>query len=128
MYKRRTTFACALLMGLALGGASASVSASEAEHYEGKKAESLEQAVALFKEYNAKLEKILAKRPLDGKQMERVHKLTYTLENALGKMNSEMLSLTQTLEKIHKASERRDGDTVTNKGDAYLSTARTLTE
>ncbi len=102
--------------------------AEDVDHYEGKKPESLEEAVALFQEYNAKFEQILSQRPLSEEQLAKVHRISYTMENALGKMNSEMLSLSQTLEKIHKASEAGDSETVTSQGEAYLSTSRTLTD
>jgi len=102
--------------------------AEEVDHYEGKKPESLEEAVALFKEYNAKFEEILSNRPLSDEQLAEIHRISYTMENALGKMNSEMLSLTQTLENIHKASEQGDGETVTGQGQSYLSTSRKLTD
>lgn len=107
---------------------SANAWAEDVDHFEGKKPESLEEAVSLFKEYNAKFEEILSDRPLSDEQLAEIHRISYTMENALGKMNSEMLSLTQTLESIHKASERGDTETVTGQGQSYLSTSRKLTD
>ncbi len=125
MLLTRTIAPAVLLGALAMP---AQAWAEEVDHYEGKKPESLEEAVALFKEYNAKFEAILSDRPLSDEQLAKVHRISYTMENALGKMNSEMLSLTQTLEKIHKASERGDTETVTGQGQSYLSTSRKLTD
>jgi hypothetical protein len=101
--------------------------ASEVEHYEGKKPESLEEAVALFAQYNAKLEAILAKDSLSDADMQKVHELSYTIENALGMINQEMLSLAETLEKVHKASERRDAETVSPEGEKFIGTSKTIT-
>lgn len=107
---------------------SANAWAEDVDHFEGKKPESLEEAVSLFKEYNAKFEEILSDRPLSDNQLAKIHRISYTMENALGKMNSEMLSLTQTLEKIHKASETGESDTVSDQGESYLSTSQELTD
>lgn len=122
--KKHLTFAL-LVAALGLAGP---VAADEVEHYEGKKPESLEEAVALFSEYNARLEKILASDSLTGEQMEKVHELSYTLENALNRINSDLFKLTKTLEEVHLASERRDAETVDEQGRAYLSTARKVVE
>ncbi len=115
------------LMVAALLALTLPATASEAEHYEGKKPETLEEAVKLYKEYNAKLEKILAKDELSSADMEQVHKLSYTIENALGKINTEMLSLAKSLEKVHKASERRDAETVSAQGRKFIDTSMTIT-
>ena len=124
----RQSLSAVLLAGaLAFGGA-AVADDDQPQHYEGKKPESLEEAVALLAEYNAKLEEILADQPLDAGQMEEVHRLSYTLENALNRINSEMFQLTKTLEDVHLASERRDAETVREQGRAYLSTAGKVVE
>lgn len=99
-----------------------------AEHFEGKQAETLEQALENFAEYNKKLRKLVEKDELSAKEMQKVHKLTYTLENALGKMDEEIDGLKENLEAVHLASERADQDTVRGKGEAYLSTSRKLVQ
>lgn len=93
------------------------------EHHKGLPAETLQQAVANFSEYNARLEAILA-GSLDDSAMHDVHELTYTLENALAKINAELAQLTDTLEELHQASERMDGATVSKHGRIYLDVAR----
>ena len=97
--------------------------ADEVEHFKGKPAETLEQAVSNFKEYNQKLEQIL-KGELSPEAMNEVHQLTYTLENALGKINEEFDTLAETLESIHLASERADANTVKASGQQYLDFSR----
>lgn len=121
------------LQALAVAGALAVCSAALAgdempQHYEGKKAETLEEAVKNLSEYNDKLEKLVGQDDLTAAEMEEVHKLTYTLENALNRINSDLFKLTKTLEDVHLASERRDAETVKNQGRSYLDTSRTVVE
>jgi len=98
------------------------------DHYEGKPAETLEQAVANFSEYNTKLEAILAKNELSARDLNEIHQLTYTLENALEKINMEFSDLADVLEEVHVASETAGYDAVKERGQAYLETARQLVE
>lgn len=53
-----------------------------------------------------------------------MHELTYTLENALRKINAELTALAGTLEAVHVASERADPATVKTQGKAYLVSTR----
>lgn len=99
--------------------------AEEVEHFEGKESTNLKEAVANFSEYNKKLEQVLA-GDLTPEAMNEVHQLTYTLENALGKINQEFDGLAETLEEIHLASERADTEGVASKGKRYLETSRTV--
>lgn len=99
--------------------------ASESGHFKGQPAHTLEQAVANFSEYNAKLQEVLADE-LTPEAMNEVHQLTYTLENALQKLDNEIGALEETLEKIHKASEHADPETVRTAGELYLNTSRKI--
>lgn len=101
--------------------------AEDVEHFKGKQSATLEAAIANFSEYNNKLEKIL-EGELTPEAMNEVHQLTYTLENALGKINEEFDGLAVTLEEIHLASERADTEGVANHGKRYLETSRTVIE
>ncbi|MGF1615157.1 MAG: DUF6746 family protein [Gammaproteobacteria bacterium] len=94
------------------------------DHYEGLPAETLEIAVRNFSEYNGKLEAIISKGTLTVEDMEAVHQLTYTLENALGKINEELSALAETLEDVHVASENQDQNRVKARGQEYLSVSR----
>lgn len=93
-------------------------------HFKGKSANTLKQAVINFSEHNAILEEILAKESLTSEELHNVHELTYTLEKALNKINEEFLELAKTLEKVHVASETADIETVKNQGFRYLGIAR----
>ncbi|QKK02835.1 MAG: hypothetical protein HND55_09360 [Pseudomonadota bacterium] len=98
------------------------------EHFEGEPAETLEQAISNFSEYNAKLAQIMEQDELSLEDFGQIHELTYTLENALGKISEELEELAETLERLHLASEHIDHETVRQSGSAYLATAREIIE
>lgn len=102
---------------------SAMVHAERPEHYKGLQANTLDEAVTNFSEYNDKLAEVL-RGELDPVAMNEVHQLTYTLENALDKITEEFVSLAETLEEVHLASESNDPETVRNSGKAYLEVSR----
>jgi hypothetical protein len=112
-----------LLSGLYLAG---SVQADRADHFKGLPADTLEEAVTNFSEYNEKLRAILARDELTAADIGTIHELTYTLENALEKINAEFAALAETLEEVHVASETADYGRVKEKGREYLSTATTV--
>ncbi|RBP29718.1 hypothetical protein DET50_10968 [Marinobacter pelagius] len=97
--------------------------AEDYEHYEGEPAETLEQAVTNFSKYNNKLDKLLAGE-LNPEAMNEIHQLTYTLENALNKLNGEFDDLAERLELVHEASEYADPETVEREGSIYLQKSR----
>ncbi|GGC67198.1 DUF6746 family protein [Marinobacter halophilus] len=97
--------------------------ASDVEHFKGKSSETMSQAVANFSEYNNKLEQVLSGE-MTPEAMNEVHELTYTLENALAKINEELRELADTLEEVHIASEHADGNAVRKHGKNYLKVSR----
>lgn len=99
--------------------------ASDSDHFKGEPANTLEQAIANFSEYNHKLDQVLTEE-LTPETMNEVHQLTYTLENALQKLDNEIDELEETLEKVHKASEHTDPDTVRSAGEKYLTNSRKI--
>ncbi|TVS13812.1 MAG: hypothetical protein EA419_00780 [Wenzhouxiangella sp.] len=116
-------FVAALLL---LIMASLAMASERADHFEGKPADTLEEALANFSTYNARLAEIIAGDQLDTLAVFEVHQLTYTLENALEKIREELAELAEVLEEVHVASEHNDGETVQARGRVYLKTARTL--
>ncbi|WP_090334281.1 DUF6746 family protein [Nitrosomonas sp. Nm51] len=98
------------------------------EHFKGKPSETIEQAVSNFSEYNRKLSSILNQDTLSPRDMQQVHELTYTLENALEKINSTLSTLSDTLEAVHVSSETGDADAMQTEGMRYLDTARQIIE
>jgi len=99
------------------------LSSDRADHFQGKSAATLEEAVDNFSTHNKKLADILAKDELAATDMVEIHELTYTLENALEKIHEELEELAETLEEVHLASEKLDATVVKEKGDHYVETA-----
>lgn len=117
---RNLSFAIAALLV-----AAPALADDDTEHFKGQPADTLEQAVSNFSEYNQKLENVLS-GDLTPETMNEVHQLTYTLENALEKLDDEIDNLADTLEQVHKASERADTDTVRSAGEQYLNNSRKI--
>lgn len=116
----------AIVLAIVLAGSAPAMSDDRVEHYEGKTAESLEEAVGHFSEYNAKLSEALQKDELTGEDLETIHELTYTLENALAIIREDLAELADTLEAVHLASETHDPEDTKKHGAAYLEAARTV--
>ena len=96
------------------------------DHFKGEPVDTLPEAVAQFSEYNDKLQAALAKGALDAEDLHTIHVLTYSLENALEKIDDAVDDLKDRLEDVHKASERNDPETVQRQGEVYLDVARKL--
>ena len=111
---------------LAFGFSDLALADERPDHFEGEKAASLEEALSHLASYNAKLEAVLAKDELGPEDTAEVHQLTYTLENALAKIKSEVEGLEETLEEVHVASERYEVETVRSQGRKYLDDAAKL--
>lgn len=106
-------------------GAAVSLQAEERfDHFKGEPSETLEQAVTHFSTYNDKLAEVLERDDLEMADLVGIHELTYTLENALEKINEELAELTVVLEALHVASETADFEGTREHGRAYLDTAR----
>ncbi|MEE4249369.1 MAG: DUF6746 family protein [Alcanivoracaceae bacterium] len=90
------------------------------DHFKGEPSRTLAEAMNNFSEYNRKLEALLAKDDLAPQDMHEIHVLTYTLENALQKIDDSVDELEEMLEDVHKGSEHADPDKVKTQGKAYL--------
>lgn len=102
-----------------------SAHADDYEHSEGLPAETLEQALSNYDLYNKKLSEKLAQE-LTPEAMHEIHMLSYTLENALEKIEEVIEQHQEDLETVHKASERMNANEVTKYGNKYLETSNTL--
>lgn len=60
--------------------------------------------------------------------MHHIHELTYTLEEALKKIHTDLAEVAEVLEEVHLASEQADAETVKNSGQAYLKVTRTVVQ
>lgn len=112
-----------LALLLALGGtvAAEEMSPKGRPHFEGKQAESFAEALQNFETANEQLEEYLDDGSPAPADLAHIHELTYTLENALKVIRSELSDLAITLEEVHLASERGDTEIVVEAGRKYLS-------
>jgi len=120
MNKLFTTTAAALLL------AAPAFAQDDVDHYAAEPSETLEEAVANFSEYNARMAEVLAKDELDAVDMETIHELTYTIEVALAKINERTESMAVTLEEVHLSSEGDNPARLRGNAEAYLEAAQTL--
>jgi len=122
----RTVTTLALAAGLAAAPALPALAGEDVDHYAAETPETLGEAVASFSEYNERLSGVLAKDELSTADLERIHELTYTLEEALAMINERMGALPATLERLHKASEAHDVAASREAGAAYLEVGGTV--
>lgn len=125
----KSMFAPAMMAGLFVmfsGTALASDDGDRIEHFEGKPARTVTEALENFREANHRLAEIVAMDDPDTRAVYEVHQLTYTLENALEKIRDELEDLADVLEEVHLASERNDGETVKLRGSVYIDSAQQI--
>jgi hypothetical protein len=99
--------------------------AEDYEHSKGLPAETLEQALENYDVYNQKLSDMLAQE-LTPESMHEIHMLSYTLENALERIEHTLDQHQEDLETVHKASEHMKADKVIEYGQKYLETSNAL--
>ncbi|MCK5771120.1 DUF6746 family protein [Algiphilus sp.] len=96
------------------------------EHFEGERSETIAEALTHLREYNAKLSTIIERDELTASEMTEIHQLSYTLENALARIEDEVEELAEVLEEVHIASEEMDRETVRKQAPAYLTGSESL--
>lgn len=114
-----------LVSAFSLLVAAPALASDRVEHFEGEPSETLEQAVRHLSEYSKQLEALIGD-DLSNADMGEIHQITYTLENALAKLDTDLKALAETLEEVHLASETADKETVKQSGEAYLEVIETL--
>lgn len=110
-----------------LGSTPVLADSDKPHHFKGLEAPDLTTALANLSEYNNNLNKLVHKDKLEAEDLVEVHKLTYTLENALERIDIEVKDIADTLEKVHIASETMQPDTVQTEGQKYLDKSAILT-
>lgn len=63
---------------------------------------------------------------LPAPDLAEIHVLSYTLENALEKINEALAELADSLEEVHVASETFARDKLKKNGELYLQASRTI--
>lgn len=106
--------------------ASAALADDRPAHFKGEPSPDLKTAVANFSSYNQQLADLLDQDELTPQDLAKVHELTYTIENALEKINEEIDSMAITLEEVHLGSETNDPERVQENGVIYIEAAQTL--
>lgn len=106
--------------------ATTAVADDRPSHFKGEPAPDLKTAVANFSSYNQQLADLLNQDELTPQDLAKVHELSYTIENALEKINEETDSMAVTLEEVHLGSETNDPERVQENGMVYLEAAQTL--
>jgi hypothetical protein len=117
-----------LAAALALGAGTAMADDDRADHYGGEPAPTLAAALGNLAEYNQRLATLLQSPTLAPADLHEVHRLTYTLENALQRLDDELEGMAESLEAVHLASEAQDEATVRTQGRAYLESSGRLLE
>lgn len=98
------------------------------DHFKGEPSKTLDQALANLAAYNEKLSAVIGNETLTPQQMHEVHVLTYTLENAVARIDDELEEIAENLEAVHKASEHADPATVKARGKLYLEASGKLVQ
>lgn len=96
------------------------------EHYSGEKVETLEGALENLREYSGRLASIVQGDDFGADRLQSVHEITYSLENALERIEKELEQLAETLESVHIASEHGDTDTVSRDTAVFIEKTRVL--
>lgn len=123
----KTLLFTALCFGL-LGTVANADDQERTDHFEGESADTLSAAVANFSQTNHQLSELLAQDELSDADLGTIHELSYTLENALAKIDEELDTMAVDLEEVHLGSESMDEERVRTHGSAYLEAAQTLVE
>lgn len=100
--------------------------AEKAKHFAAKPAPDVNTALCNLEKYNAILGDITAGKTLDPVSMNKVHELTYTLENALARLNATLEATAVALEEVHLASERMDQAVVKAESQKYFALLASL--
>lgn len=90
------------------------------DHYKGEPSENLAQAIANLETYSQELAAILEDE-LTPEKMAEVHQLSYTLENALERIDEDVDQLQEWLEEVHVGSEHMEYERVKEQGDQFVS-------
>ncbi len=95
-------------------------------HFPSLEAANTSAAFCNLAKFNQKLQAITNKKTLTAEDMVKVHELTYTLENAVIRLQKELDVIAVDLEKVHKASEHLKQDVIKNSGAKYLVATQLL--
>ncbi|NVK24971.1 MAG: hypothetical protein HWE10_08585 [Gammaproteobacteria bacterium] len=116
---------CSVLFAIAL--LTNTAQATDVDHFKGKASPDLKSALCNLQEFDKHLKAATTGKKLSPEQMAKVHKLTYTLEVAVQRVQAELEIVAEELEHAHKGSEVMDNDKVKSGAAAYLARTKLLT-
>jgi hypothetical protein len=112
-----------LLLALLAGPAHAQEAPEEAE---GLPAPTLSAAIDNLELENDRLHALLDKEALSEEDHDIIYQLSYTLENALAKIEEEVSATLSRVEELRMGAENREDQPVHEHGRAYLEIMETL--
>ncbi|MCC2608213.1 DUF6746 family protein [Planctobacterium marinum] len=89
-------------------------------HFPSLEAPDTTVALCNLNKFNARLAGIVEQSEIGVEDMLKIHELTYTLENAVQRLQQDLEGIAAELEKTHKGSEAMQQDTVKSSANAYL--------
>jgi hypothetical protein len=117
-----------LAAALAFGVAALPALSEEVDHYAAEKSETLAEALQTLEDYNAKVATVMDRDSLSVADMEEVHEYTYTMEEAVARIATEMEEIAVVLEEVHLGSEGDDPAALRETTERYLEMTAPLTE
>ena len=119
--KKLITFAFVCTMFSSLVGA------TEVNHFKGAASPDLKSALCNLQNFDKKMAKLVGKKKMEMEDLAEIHELTYTLEVAVQKVQSELNVVAEELEKAHKGSEVLAEAKVKKAAQEYLDRTKLLT-
>lgn len=104
-----------------------SVQAADVDHFKGAASPDLQSALCNLQKFDKKMAKLVGKKKMEMEDLAEIHELTYTLEVAVQRVQSEMNVVAEELEKAHKGSEVLAEAKVKKAAKEYLDRTKLLT-
>jgi hypothetical protein len=98
------------------------------DHFPSLEAPNTAVALCNLSTFNAKLVAITQQASISTEDMVKVHELTYTLENAVLRLQKDLDAIAIELENVHKASEQLDASTIKQSGTIYIEAMQKILE
>lgn len=96
------------------------------QHFASVDSPNLSAALCNLQLYNDKISSLVNQPSLTVVDMVKIHELTYTLENALKQISTDLTDMAEDLEKMHLASESIDAEVISTSGEKYLAATNAL--
>lgn len=95
-------------------------------HFPAQSSPNLETALCNIASYNKLLTQITQKKEMSVEDMVRIHELSYTLENAVSKLSSDLAQAAVDLEEVHLASETLQPTIIKKHAKMYIDITATF--